>query len=108
MKGEGKISMDEWAEMSEPARERANRARGALAALPNPDEELPSFDEITKRWGDISLAKRRAVLRRFLTAVVIEPASKRGRISEDQQQAVFPERIKLQWRVSRVSDDIEH
>lgn len=58
-----------------PATARRNKARAALAALPEPDEDWGSIEEIRQQWesGRMAITKKRALLDRFLVAVEINP-----------------------------------
>jgi DNA invertase Pin-like site-specific DNA recombinase len=97
LKGEGVYTAQQRDAQFHPAKARAEAARSALAALPDPDVELPPADQIAKRWEAMPLRQRRALLERFLEVVEVLPATSRGRPKQSAWERVA-QRVALTWR----------
>ena len=99
MRGIGDIDWETWEAMHRPAKARADAAHARLAALSDPDVDLPPADKIRQRWEGMSLRQRRALLDRFLLAVEIGPMVSGGRPrTEEKRLARVSERITLRWK----------
>ncbi len=96
LRGAGIYDRARWERQFLPAKGRADATRAALAALPDPDIELASVDEIRHHWDELPLRQRRAVLERFLEVVEIGPG-RPGRSALSEWERV-DERVTLRWR----------
>jgi DNA invertase Pin-like site-specific DNA recombinase len=96
-KDSGRIDWETFDALHDPAKARAEAARAALAALPDPDVELPPADQVRERWEEMPLRQKRAVLERFLEAVEVLPATTRGRSKLTTNERVDA-RLELKWR----------
>jgi site-specific DNA recombinase len=96
--GEGEITEVEWDAMAGPLRARAAKARDGLAALPDPDIDLPPFDQIKARWADMPLRQRRAFIERVVRAVEIGPALHRGKTKRGEEDMRMRQRVRIVWR----------
>ena len=97
LRGAGVYDKALWERQFYPAKARADTARAGLAALPDPDVELPPADQIRKRWEEMPLRQRRALLDRFLESVEIAPATTRGRSTLTTAERI-EQRLTLKWR----------
>jgi hypothetical protein len=97
--GEGAITDVEWEAMAGPLRARAAKARGGLAALPDPDIDLPPFDQIKARWDEMPLRQRRAFIERVVRHVGIGPALRKGYAKRGEEDKRIRERVHIIWRV---------
>ena len=62
-----------------PGQGPGRRSGAALAALPDPDVELPPAQVVRDSWEELALRQKRAVLERYLEKVVVLPAARPGR-----------------------------
>lgn len=99
LKGRGDYDAAQRDAQFYPAKARADAARAALAALPQPDVDLPPADQLRDRWEDLTLRQKQTLLAIYLDAVVVEPGRK-GRTPADlSAQERIDERLNLIWRV---------
>jgi DNA invertase Pin-like site-specific DNA recombinase len=99
MRGRGEIDWETWESMHVPAKARADAASARLAALADPEVDLPPVSEIHQRWEQMSLRQRRALLERFLEVVEIGPRVSGGRPGTTEKRlAMVSERLTLRWK----------
>jgi hypothetical protein len=98
LRGAGVYDERRWEKQFLPAKASADEARAALAALPDPDIELPPLDQLRARWEETPLRQRRAFLDRHVDYVEIKPAPRRGRIAVQQLQQRLIERVIIKFR----------
>jgi site-specific DNA recombinase len=98
LRGAGVYDKRQWEKQFLPAKANADAARAALAALPDPDVELPPLDQLRERWGEMPLKQRRAFLDRCVGYVEIKPAVRKGRYRGDLPQQLV-ERVHVQFRL---------
>lgn len=98
LRGQGIYTAQQRDDQLYPAKARADRARAALAALPDPDVELPPADQIRSRWEDdqMPLRQKQALLALFLEKVELLPG-KPGRSKLSTKDRVEA-RLRLDWR----------
>jgi DNA invertase Pin-like site-specific DNA recombinase len=99
LRGAGDIDWTTWEAMHRPAKARADGAKAALAALDDPDVDLPPAEEARQRWEGLSLRQRRAFLDRYLQAVEVSPAGVRGRRPDLTSKERVTGRLTPVWRV---------
>jgi DNA invertase Pin-like site-specific DNA recombinase len=92
--GSGEIDEDTWRTMHAPAAATVEAARANLAAITPPDLDLPPADVVRDAWDDLPLKQRQAVLARYLSAVVVLPATTRP---ADHRERVA-RRLRLDWK----------
>ncbi len=88
--GRGEINRVEWEAAREGFASRSQALRDRLGVL-----SLPTFDpgDVVKRWHEMGLVGRRAILSAVFERIEVHPATVRG---------YDPNRIKLVWRIRRV------
>jgi DNA invertase Pin-like site-specific DNA recombinase len=99
LRGSGDIDWSTWESMHWPAKARADGAREALAAMTDPEVDLPAPDQIRKRWERLTLRQRRAFLERYLDRVEIKPSRVKGGDRSGGQWARIAERLTPVWKV---------
>jgi DNA invertase Pin-like site-specific DNA recombinase len=97
LRGAGIYDKPRWERQFYPAKARADAARAALDALPDPHVDLPPADQVREAWEEMPLRARRALLERFVEAVEIAPAASRGRSTLTAWERV-EQRVTIRWR----------
>jgi hypothetical protein len=99
LRGQGIYTAQQRDQQFYPAKQRADRARAALAALPDPDVDLPPADQVRERWesGKLTLRQQRTLLQRYIESVQVKPAERRGRSKLTTEERIA-ERVDVKWR----------
>lgn len=88
----GGLSTDEWQTARTGLDAREQRLRAELAAIPVPTERI-NIDDVRQAWPAMTLDEQRQLLRMFIAAVLIHPATPGTRTFD-------PTRITIEWRAT--------
>ncbi len=91
--GAGRLTLEEFRPASAAAKERAEVARAALAAVVE-DEALarPDSEEILRRWNDADVTERQRWLRSYVSQIIVRRSQVPSRKGFDR------DRVRVAWR----------
>jgi len=72
--GDGTIDRDGFDVMHAAAKARYDAAEGKLAAMTTADLTLPSVQDVTERWNELTLAQQRGVVERLIESITVAPS----------------------------------